>query len=158
MIVPYRDDLAPAFAALNEAWIQELFTLEEPDRKVLRNPRAAIVDPGGQIFFALDGDAVVGTAAGIRVAPTRFELAKMAVAPSHRGQGLGRLLGQAVIDHARLAGADSVFLVTNSALQTAIRLYQRLGFVRAPLPQPSEYARADVYMELAFGRSASIAP
>jgi GNAT superfamily N-acetyltransferase len=158
VIIPYRDDLAPAFAALNEAWIQELFTLEEPDRKVLRSPRAAIVDPGGQIFFALDGDAVVGTAAGIRVAPTRFELAKMAVAPSHQGQGLGRLLGQAVIDHARLAGADSVFLVTNSALQTAIQLYQRLGFVRAPLPQPSEYARADVYMELAFSRSAPIAP
>jgi hypothetical protein len=43
-----------------------------------------------------------------------------------------------------------MFLETNSRLVGAIRLYERLGFVHRPLPPHSEYARADVYMELAL--------
>ena len=46
------------------------------------------------IFFALEGDAVVGTVAMIRVAPDRCELAKMAVAITHQRRGIGELLGQ----------------------------------------------------------------
>jgi ribosomal protein S18 acetylase RimI-like enzyme len=41
-----------------------------------------------------------------------------------------------------------VFLETNSKLDGAIRLYERLGFRHAPWPHPSDYARGDVYMEL----------
>ena len=41
-----------------------------------------------------------------------------------------------------------IFLETNSSLTNAVRLYQRLGFVHATPPHHSEYARADVYMEL----------
>ena len=43
-----------------------------------------------------------------------------------------------------------MFLVTNSALGNAIHLYQTLGFVHGRLPVHAEYARADVYMELAL--------
>ena len=39
-------------------------------------------------------------------------------------------------------------LETNSSLDGAIRLYERLGFRHAPWPHPSDYARGDVYMEL----------
>lgn len=150
-IVPFRPELAAAFTELNRAWIERLFTLEEADWKILRDPQAAIIDPGGQIFFALDGATAVGTVAAIRAAPTTVELAKMAVSPSHQGQGLGERLGRAVIDHARAAGAAKVYLETNSRLLNAIRLYERLGFRRAPFPAHSDYARADVYMELAVG-------
>ena len=33
-IVPFRPDLAPAFGELNRAWIEDLFRMEEADRKV----------------------------------------------------------------------------------------------------------------------------
>jgi len=147
-IVPFRPGLAPAFADLNRAWIERLFSIEPADLKVLGDPEAAIIAPGGQIFFALDSDSPVGTVAAIRATPTRFELAKMAVAPSHQGRGLGRLLGEAIIQWARSQGAESVFLLTNSRLAEAIRLYERLGFVHRPLLHQTDYARADVYMEL----------
>lgn len=150
-IVPFAPHLAPAFTALNRAWIERLFTLEAADLKVLNDPQAAILDRGGQIFFALDGETPVGTAAAIRVSRGRYELAKMAVDPGHQGAGLGFRLGQAVINWVRLEGAQTLFLVTNSSLGGAIRLYQRLGFLHAPLPPGSEYARADVYMEISFG-------
>jgi GNAT superfamily N-acetyltransferase len=149
-IVPYRPELAPAFASLNRAWIERLFVVEEADRKVLDNPEASIIRPGGQIFFALDGTTPIGTAAAMPVAPGRYELAKMAVDPAYQGRGLGQLLGEAVIDFARSVRAESLFLVTNSSLKGAIRLYQRLGFRHAPLPPHNEYARADVYMEFVW--------
>jgi GNAT superfamily N-acetyltransferase len=147
-IVPFRSELASAFTELNRAWIETLFTLEEADWKVLRDPEAAIINRGGQIFFAVDGQQAVGTAAAIWARPGIVELAKMAVTPSHQGRGLGERLGRAVIDYARSAGADKIYLETNSKLANAIRLYERLGFTRAPFPDRSDYARADVYMEL----------
>lgn len=151
-IIPFRPALAPAFADLNRAWIERFFVIEPADLKVLNNPEAAIIDSGGQIFFALDGDTPVGTVAAVRTAPRRFELAKMAVTPSHQGRGLGRLLGEAMIDWARRAGGESVFLLTHSSLEGAIRLYERLGFVHGPMPNHTEYARANVYMELGLSR------
>ena len=155
LIVPFRRELAPAFQALNLAWIERLFAVEDADRKVLDDPERAIIVPGGQIFFAMDADLPVGTAAMLRHGAGRYELAKMAVAMTHQRRGIGELLGAAAIVFARAAGADMVFLQTNSSLDGAIRLYERLGFRHAPDPDPPEYARADVYMELPIGRTRS---
>ena len=147
-IVPFQPALSPAFTELNRAWIEQLFTLEGADLAVLGDPETSIIKPGGQIVFAIDAGIAVGTAAAIRSSPDRVELAKMAVRPTHRGHGLGERLGQAVIDWSRQSGAATLFLVTNSSLATAIRLYQRLGFRHGPFPEHPEYARADVYMEI----------
>jgi putative acetyltransferase len=149
-ITPYRPELAPAFARLNRMWIERLFRLEDSDLTVLNDPQAQVLDPGGQIFFALNGSEPVGTVAAIRVTATTFELAKMAVAPSHQGRGLGEKLGLAAIAFARGAGASLMFLETNSRLVNAVRLYRRLGFDHAPPPHPSVYERSNVYMELRF--------
>jgi GNAT superfamily N-acetyltransferase/uncharacterized protein YndB with AHSA1/START domain len=147
-IVPFRPELAGAFEELNREWIEKFFRIEESDSKVLDHPESAIIGTGGQIFFALDGSVPVGTAAALRVSDGVFELAKMAVRPAHQGRGTGERLAQAVIDLARKAGARVVFLETNSRLGSAIRLYERVGFVHATPPHRSPYARADVYMEL----------
>lgn len=149
-VVPFRREYAADFRRLNIEWIERLFKVEAPDLKVLDDPERAIVLPGGMIFFALDGEAVVGTAAMIRGEAGRFELAKMAVATSHQRRGIGELLGGACRDWAVANGAASVFLETNSGLGNAIRLYERLGFRHAPWPHPSDYARGDVYMEMKF--------
>lgn len=152
-IVPFRATLAGDFRRLNFDWIERLFAVEPADRKVLDDPERAIVAQGGQIFFALDGGAAIGTVAMVRVEPARYELAKMAVASSHQRRGIGELLGAAGIEWARGAGARTVFLQTNSRLDGAIRLYERLGFRHAIDPDPPEYARADVYMELPITRT-----
>jgi GNAT superfamily N-acetyltransferase len=155
LIVPFRPELAPAFQQLNLDWIERLFAVEEADRKVLGDPERAIIAPGGQIFFALREGVPIGTVAMIRSSAVRYELAKMAVASSHQRCGIGEMLGAAAIAFARAAGAETVFLLTNSSLAGAIRLYERLGFRPGVDPDPPEYARADVYMELPIGRSAS---
>ena len=149
-IVPFRQEFSEAFALLNQEWIEQFFKMEESDLKMLRDPHVSILSAGGQIFFALDGPAPVGTVAAVHQSDGVFELAKMAVRPSHQGRGLGERLGRAAIQHARERGAALMFLETNSILQNAIRLYARLGFVHAPRPHPSPYERSNVYMELRF--------
>lgn len=148
VVVPFRREYAADFRRLNLDWIERLFKVEAPDLAVLDDPEAAIIAPGGMIFFALDGDAPVGTVAMIRVTPERCELAKMAVATTHRKRGIGKLLGSAGHNWAAARGFGTLFLETNSRLGNAIRLYERLGFRHAPRPEESDYARSDVYMEL----------
>lgn len=149
-VIPFRPQYAADFRRLNFEWIERMFKVEAPDLKVLDDPERAIVLPGGMIFFAVEGDAVVGTVAMIRGNDGRCELAKMAVAETHQRRGIGELLGGAGTAWARERGFRRVFLETNSRLGNAIRLYERLGFRHAPWPHPSDYARGDVYMELDF--------
>ena len=149
-IVPFRRQYAADFRRLNLEWIERLFKVEAPDLEVLDDPERAIIAPGGMIFFALDGGTVVGTVAMIRSDDSRCELAKMSVATTHQRRGIGVLLGSAGIDWAREQGFRYVFLETNSQLDNAIRLYERLGFRHTPWPHPSDYARGDYYMELEF--------
>lgn len=152
-IVAFQPQLAASFRQLNLDWIERLFEVEAADRKVLDDPERAIIAPGGMILFAIDGEVAVGTIAMIRASSGRYELAKMAVATTHQRRGIGILLGIAGIDWTRKAGGHTIFLQTNSRLDGAIRLYERLGFRHAIDPDPTEYARADVYMELTFSKN-----
>ena len=147
-VTPMQARHAADFRRLNLEWIERLFKVEAPDLKVLDDPVGSIIGQGGMVFVALDGAAVIGTVAMIRVAPDRYELAKMAVATTHQRRGIGELLGMACTAYAAENGIRTVFLETNSKLDGAIRLYERLGFRHAPFPHASDYARGDVYMEL----------
>lgn len=62
-------------------------------------------------------------AAGIRL---------LAVAPQHRGSGVGRKLTEHCIALARAAGCTQVILHTTQAMLPAWRLYEQLGFTRSP--------------------------
>ena len=152
-VIPFRREFAADFRRLNLDWIERLFKVEAADLKVLDDPEAAIIATGGAIFFAVEEGAPVGTAAMLRVAERRFELAKMAVATTHQRRGVGEMLGRACTDWAARQGPCTVFLETNSRLGNAIRLYERLGFRHVPRPAPSEYARSDVYMEMTMHKS-----
>lgn len=147
-IVGYRPELAPAFASLNKVWIERFFSLEASDLKMLDHPDDAVIKPGGQILFAMDAGVPIGTVAAIPTGNDTYELAKMTVKDGYQGRGIGDMLGRALIEWARGANATMLHLETNRVLDNAIRLYERLGFVHAVAPVPSEYKRADVYMKL----------
>lgn len=150
-IVPYRPELARAFHDLNIAWIERLFTVEPADRKTLEHPQEAIIDHGGEIFFALVEGAPVGCCAAIHEGDGRWELSKMAVEPAYQGQGLGEALGRAVVQHVSMQNPRELYLLTNSSLHGAIRLYERLGFQHRPMPDSTPYARSDVCMVYEIG-------
>lgn len=60
------------------------------------------------------------------------EVRLLAVAPSARGRGLGAALMQECVRRARQSGAGALGLHTTDMMQTALRMYERMGFVRAP--------------------------
>ena len=149
-IVTYRPELAPDFARLNRAWLELYFTVEPLDEAYLNDPEGHIIAPGGEIFFAVEADEVIGSCAMIPRGDDEFELAKLAVTPAAQGRGIGRRLVEAAIAFARRRGAKRVILVSNSSLGPALRLYERLGFEHGPVPEPRPYVDADVFMMLAL--------
>jgi len=139
-----------AFRALNEEWISRYFTLEAKDRETLNDPENTILRKGGRVFQVHAEGAVVGCVALIPMENGVYELSKMAVSPSMRGQGIGRKLLEHTIAQARALGAKRLFLGSNSILKDAVHLYESLGFRHVPpenLPE-MHYARANVFMSM----------
>ena len=146
-ILDYAPEFHEDFKRLNYAWIEQHFQLEEADHQSLNHPDEKILKPGGHIFMARHQDEIVGTCALIKSDTNTYELAKMTVTEKARGKGIGWLLGQAAIDKARELGAETVFLESNTVLEPAIKLYQKLGF-RKVVGHPSPYQRCNIQMEL----------
>lgn len=146
-IIDYSPEFQDDFKRLNYEWIEKYFTLEEADRQSLNHPDQKILQPGGHIYLAWHDHEIVGTCALIKMNDETYELAKMAVAERARRKGIGWLLGQAAIAKARQLGAKTIFLESNTVLEPAIKLYQKLGFRRI-VGQPSPYERCNIQMEL----------
>ncbi|GAP99991.1 bifunctional helix-turn-helix transcriptional regulator/GNAT family N-acetyltransferase [Leptolyngbya sp. NIES-2104] len=146
-IIEYLPEFHHDFQRLNYEWIEKYFQLEEADHQSLDRPDEKILKPGGHIFMARHHDEIVGTCALIKLDENRYELAKMAVTEKAKGKGIGWLLGQAAINKARELRAETVFLESNTILEPAIKLYQKLGF-RKIVGQPSPYQRCNIQMEL----------
>ncbi|SDZ98299.1 MarR family protein [Arachidicoccus rhizosphaerae] len=149
VIVPFEPKFKQAFKELNVQWISQYFEMEAADYKALDNPESYIINKGGKILVALYQGQVVGVCALIRMDDPNydFEMAKMAVLPEARGRRIGRLLGTAIIETAKKAGAKKLYLESNTLLKPAINLYYKLGFKKIPGGH-SPYKRADIHMEL----------
>ena len=72
--------------------------------------------------FGLDGDHRPIAPSGAKV----IKIGRMAVLPEQRRHGIGRLLLDAAIDHARAHGIDTAEL---SAQEYVVPFYERAGFV-----------------------------
>ena len=60
------------------------------------------------------------------------EVRLLAVAPEARGHGIGAALMQECARRARGAGAAALGLHTTDIMRAAVRMYERLGYVRTP--------------------------
>lgn len=144
----YNADLKPDFERLNKHWLEELFEVEPADEIIFNDPESHILASGGQIFFILDDREPVGTCAMLRLSVDEYELAKMAVVPTHRRRGYGDRLMKAGLNFAKEADANKITLITDTKLPEAIRLYKRYGFRMIPHTPDPRYKRGNVRMEL----------
>jgi len=139
----------PEFVRLNELWITEHFSVEQVDRDLAANP-GKIADSGGFVFSLVHAGQVAGVCALFKETDERFQLARMAVRPDVRGMGFGRALIEHAISHAKLNGAKSLYLLSNTVLAPAISLYERYGFTAVARGQHPVYARCNIVMERAL--------
>jgi len=107
-----------------------------------------------QFLAETDDGAVVGTATGFAgpdTIGTVFLVAMFVAAPA-RGRGIGEGLVAAVVDQARIDGADRVLLHVVETNPGAERLYARSGFVRTgvtvPLPHRPDLLEHEMVLSL----------
>ena len=135
-IEPHQD---AAMAAIVRAALKE-HDLDKPGTAYfdasLDSLNAYYDRPGRAYYVLLDGETVVG---GVGVAefddlPGGCELQKLYLAPALRGQGLGSRMIRFIEDRARELGYRQIYLETHTALQAALRAYERCGYRSIPRP------------------------
>ena len=124
----------PRFAALNQRWIETYHHMEESDLEMVRDPGLYVRNGGrvitAHIFDGGDDGEVAGAVALKPHADGRWELTKMAVDPRFHGRGIGgKLLEEAHRVAREELGLSELFLLTNTVLEAAQRLYLRHGWV-----------------------------
>lgn len=148
-IIEYKPEFATAFRNLNLEWLDKYHLTESHDLMVLDDPQGTIIDRGGFIFLARSGDEIIGSAGLMKEHDGIFELAKMAVAPAFRGNGISKLLIGKCIAKARELQAKKLLLFSNSQLKTAILLYEKYGFKHVEV-KDTPFLTADIKMELSL--------
>jgi ribosomal protein S18 acetylase RimI-like enzyme len=133
----------PALRDLTLASYEQYATTLGPLWPMYRDNITATLGPvtgAAQIVAERDG-AIVGTVllypSGAAVPgggePAGLpEIRLLAVPPAERGRGIGEALVQECASRARAAGAAALTLHTTDMMQAAVRLYERLGFMRDP--------------------------
>ena len=107
---------------------QLLATLDAagPVERIVAEREGTIV---GSVLLFPPATEAYGSAA---VKVDRPEVRLLAVLPEARGQGIGVALMKECARRARRAGAAALGLHTTDIMRAAVRLYERLGYVRTP--------------------------
>ena len=145
-VLENNKELLPEFIQLNEEWISNYFELENVDRALASNP-FQIIENGGYIFSLVLEGKVIGVCALFNEGNGTFELARMAVSPSFQGRGYGNILIEACVSKLKIVGAQKLYLVSNTKLESAIALYKKYGFITVSEGQHPVYSRANIVME-----------
>lgn len=109
----------------------------------LANLPGKYAPPSGTLLLAIDGQEAVGCGALRRIksiTDRTCEMKRLYVRPESRGLGIGRRIATRLIQEAVRIGYAAMVLDTLARLESAIHLYESLGFVHTvpyydnPLP------------------------
>jgi GNAT superfamily N-acetyltransferase len=106
--------------------------------------------PNGRTLLARRDGLVCGGGAYRRLRDGSCEMKRLYVSDRFKGQGIGRALGEALIESARAEGYPVMHLDSANLLTEAIAMYRKMGF-RECAPHrsyPSELLPYLVFMEL----------
>ena len=124
----YATIMTPAaWAALDGAVRAALDAPPGPEERNVAQRDGRIV--GSVFLFPPASDAYGALASAAAGAP---ELRLLAVAAEARGLGVGHALVDECVRRARRAGAAELGLHTSESMRVGIRMYEQIGFVRAP--------------------------
>ena len=88
--------------------------------------------PEGRLYLADWDGALAGCIALRRLDDTRCEMKRLYVRPGFRGRHIAQALVEQILRDAREIGYSAVLLDTLPFLDSALRLYRRLGFYDIP--------------------------
>lgn len=141
----YKDD----FIEMNKKWIAEMFVIEAEDVRELENIEA-IIEKGGNIFFALDDNDNV--MACCMIGPRDdgdWEIMKFAAKGMYTGTGAGSACLKACIEYAKTKELSKIIIVSNRKCIHAVHLYEKYGFQEIPVDKNKfPFERADIAFEM----------
>ncbi len=85
---------------------------------------------GGEFYVLVDQGRVVGTVAAVPKDAATAEVKRLYLLPEYRGRGQGRALLEHILDRIRQAGHREAIAWSDVRLETAHKVYDRLGFER----------------------------
>ena len=150
-IVPYAKEYRDAFVELNEAWLEKLYTVEGHDRWQMDHV-GDIVHEGGMAYFAVEDDEVLATCMTFPLKEGVWEICKLAARNQGTSKGAGTAVFEACMSYAVEYGAERLVLISCRALEAAIHIYRKHGFVEVPLDEDLwGKTKADIQMEWSLG-------
>jgi GNAT superfamily N-acetyltransferase len=120
----------------------------------LKNLPGDYAPPDGRLLLATEDDQLAGCIALRKLERGVCEMKRLFLRPAYRGQGLGKVLVESIIDEARKLGYTHMRLDTlPGRMDKAIALYRSIGFVEIGpyCENPVEGAK---FMELDLNRRA----
>lgn len=99
------------------------------DERGLLDARAAT--PSSRFRVVTDGGDIIGYAVTGRAGGVAY-LQRLAVDPPSQGRGIGSALVLDALNWARSHGCSTILVNTQESNETAVSLYERLGFAREP--------------------------
>lgn len=148
-IAPVDVARVDAFAGIWLPWLRDSMgrTPEPDDLEVMADPATYYRRGGGEAFLASVNGAVVGAVAVKGLGASGFEFCKLVVTETARGHGVGRALVETCLQFAGDQDGQALYLQSFNALDIALRLYRRMGFVDKPAPvEMTVLARTEVIM------------
>lgn len=128
--------------SINDPEIEDMYT-------AYKSPQA--------VFFVIEDDRSILGCGGIgplsAADSNTCELRKMYFYPELRGAGLGKKLLALCLEKARSLGYQTCYLETISRMWQAIRLYEKVGFLRLEQPMgQTGHSSCEAYYSLDLGR------
>ncbi|HFI0638555.1 TPA: GNAT family N-acetyltransferase [Streptococcus suis] len=150
-IETYKPEYKEAFIAMNLAWIEEMFQVEDEDRMVLGSIEERLAN-GGEIFFAINDEGEIMASCMVAPLPSgEWEIEKFAAKKEFAGQGAGKACLQACMDFIKEKQIQKVIIVSNRKCVSAIHLYRKFCFIEIPVDKNKfPYERADIAFEQYF--------
>jgi GNAT superfamily N-acetyltransferase len=117
--------LRQSFLEFESLYTPKGFAATTPDREQVERRMEE-----GPVWIALCEDRTAGTASAVPEGEKGLYVRGVAVVPSMRGRRIAEALMNEVESFARQNGCARMFLTTTPFLTSAIRLYERFGFMR----------------------------
>ena len=129
----YKDEIKSLFTEYTEYLVEndvefkKYLEIQKYDNEI-ENLEDKYGMPWGRLYIAFYEIQVAGCIALRKLNDTQCEMKRLYVKPEFRNKGIAKMLVEKVISDSKEIGYSSMLLDTLPFLQTAIKMYKKIGF------------------------------
>ncbi len=129
----YKDEIKSLFTEYtqylveNDSKFKEYLEIQKYDNEI-DNLEDKYGMPWGRLYIAFYENQVAGCIALRKLNETECEMKRLYVKPEFRNKGIAKMLVKKVVSDSKEIGYSSMLLDTLPFLQTAIKMYRKMGF------------------------------